>query len=551
MILDLNDGPQTRIATDVAIVGAGAAGLTVARGLVEQGLSVTILESGGLDYEAETADLNRGKSIGQDYYELEDARLRFFGGTTAIWGGRCAELDPIDFRARAWVPHSGWPIDRATLADYYRKARERLDLPVRGEPEAPIDFNAEELSFRSWRFDQRFDRFSAANSSDLLEHPRVTVVTHATVRELLLAPSGNAIESIDAVSLRGGRLQVTAEHFVLAAGGIENPRIMLASRSVAPNGVGNDRDLVGRFFMEHPHARGGRILDARAWPLLDAFRRRHTRDGTAYAHLIAPSPALQEREGLLNSSLTIAARRPAGGRQAMVMRAYASAKHKARPDRKGRMLWLTLKRTTRAVQNAIDPARPWLMNQLGMAELAIVVRAEQAPNPDSRVLLSEDRDALGMPRVNLDWKLTAQDAGSVAGLVNALDRELERKRMGRVELADWLRDPEQRWVSDPLVSMHAIGGYHHMGTTRMSANCANGVVDADCKVHGIANLHIAGSSVFPTGGWANPTLTIMALALRLADRIALLCAAGKESHNAGTSGSSCEVDAWRENSPAT
>lgn len=542
MILDLNDGPQMRIAADVAIVGAGAAGLTVARHLVEQGLSVALLESGGLDYEAETAALNRGEITGQDYYELEDARLRFFGGTTAIWGGRCAELDPIDFTARPWVPHSGWPIDHSTLADYYRQARKLLDLPTRRDPQPPIDFDADELKFRSWQFDQRFDRFSVANCRDLIEHSRVTVVTHATVRELVLARSGQAIEAIDAVSLQGGRLQVVAEHFVLAAGGIENPRILLASRSVAPNGVGNDRDLVGRFFMEHPHARGGRILDARAWPLLDAFRRRHAEDGTMYAHLVAPSAALQQREGLLNSSLTISARRPADGRQAMVMRAYATAKHKARPDRKGRMLWQTLKRTTRAVQNAIDPARPWLMSRVGMADLAIVVRAEQAPNPESRVLLSEDRDALGMPRVNLDWKLSAQDTVSVSGLVNALGRELERKGMGRVEPADWLRDPAQGWVTDPLVSMHAIGGYHHMGTTRMSADRSTGVVDANCKVHGIANLHVAGSSVFPTGGWANPTLTIMALALRLADRIALLSTAGKMNHGVGGARPSCQPD---------
>ncbi|WP_156842003.1 FAD-dependent oxidoreductase [Novosphingobium aquimarinum] len=527
MLFDLNDGPRTRLAGDVAIVGAGAAGLTLARRLVKRGLSVVLLESGGLDYEPETAALNRGDVIGHEYPELEDARLRFFGGTTAIWGGRCAELDPIDFAPRSWVPHSGWPIDHATLAAYYREAREHLGLPDWHEPSPPLDFDGAELRFRSWQFDQRFDRFSAANSRDLLDNPRVTLVTHATVRELILSPSRQAIEAIDAVSLRGGRLKVHATHFVLAAGGIETPRIMLASRSVDRRGIGNDRDLVGRFFMEHPHARGGRILDARAWPLLGAFRRRHARDRSMFAHLIAASPALQEREGLLNSSLTIAARPPAHGRQSVVMQAYASAKHKSNPDRRGRVLWRALKQTTRTMQSAVDPARPWLMNRLGLRDLAIVVRAEQAPNPDSRVVLGEDRDALGIPRVQLDWKLSELDVTSVAGLVGALRRELERKGLGRVEPADWLRDPSQGWVNDSLVSMHPIGGYHHMGTTRMATDRSAGVVDADCKVHGIANLHIAGSSVFPTGGWANPTLTIMALALRLGDRIAALSATDK------------------------
>lgn len=524
MLIDLNECPLPRISADVAIVGAGAAGLILARRLVAQRLSVVLLESGGLDYEPETAALNQGAVTGQDYYELEDARLRFLGGTTAIWGGRSAELNPIDFTARSWVPHSGWPIDHATLAGYYREARRHLDLPDRHAPKPPLDLDGEELSFHSWQFDQRFDRFAAQNCADLFENPRVTVVTHATVRELVLAASGEAIEALDVVNLRGNQLRVGARHFVLAAGGLENPRILLASRSVAPNGVGNDRDLVGRFFMEHPHARGGRILDASAWPLLAAFQRRQGADGAMYSHLIAPSPALQKREGLLNSSLTIAARRPADGRQAMAIRAYSSAKHKARPDRKGRMLWRTLKRVTRAAQNVVDPARPWLAHRLGMAELAIVVRAEQAPNPHSRVKLGNERDALGMPRIELDWRLNEQDVSSVAGLVRALGRVLAHKKLGRVELADWLEDPASGWVTDPLISMHTIGGYHHMGTTRMSSDRATGVVDAHCRVHGIANLHVAGSSVFPTGGWANPTLTIMALALRLGDRIAGLSA---------------------------
>ena len=137
------------------------------------------------------------------------------------------------------------------------------------------------------------------------------------------------------------------------------------------------------------------------------------------------------------------------------------------------------------------------------------------------MLLTKERDALGVPRVALDWRLSAIDKHSVTGLVDGLGRELKRLGMGRVERADWLDEPGELWRNDPLISSHAIGGYHHMGTTRMATDPRQGVVDADGRVHGQANLYVVGSSTFPTSSWANPTLTIAALALRTADRLSV------------------------------
>jgi choline dehydrogenase-like flavoprotein len=154
--------------------------------------------------------------------------------------------------------------------------------------------------------------------------------------------------------------------------------------------------------------------------------------------------------------------------------------------------------------------------RLGLRQTYLIIRGEQAPNPDSRVMLVNDRDRFGMPRAALDWRLSMADKDSVAAIARALDGELQRLGIGRVEPAEWLSDGRPEWPVDPTVSNHPIGGYHHMGTTRMSADPALGVVDADCRVHGYGNLYVAGSSVFPTGGWANPTLTILALVLRLA-----------------------------------
>lgn len=527
MHLDLETGAPRRLSADVAIVGAGAAGLTMTRRLIAAGLHVVLLESGGLDYEKDTADLNAGEIRGMDYYPLNEARLRFFGGTTAIWGGRIAELDPIDFERRSWVPHSGWPIGPADLAPYYAQARAAFGLPpaspspedARGSGVPLPDFSDAELRTPFWSFDEQFDRFSFTRNADLAEHPRCTIITHATVREIVAAADGGSIQRLDVSSLNGGELEVAARHFVLAAGGIENPRLLLASRSVEPAGLGNDYDQVGRYFMEHPHARGGHIAEGSVWRLLSAFAKRDV-GSMIVAPLIAAAPALQRRAGILNTSLTIAPRRPATGSESWGMRAYLRAKHGMAPNRAGRGLWKSAKRSVGWLQRWTDPARPWLLNRLGRLDVSLVVRAEQAPNPDSRVTLSAERDQIGVPRAVLDWRTSPLDVTSVSGLVDAVGRETERLGLGRVEKAAWLSDPAREWVTDPLISAHPIGGYHHMGTTRMSANPRNGVTDASGTVHGIGNLHVAGSSLFPTAGWANPTLTIVALAMRSADHIA-------------------------------
>ncbi len=524
--LEHDDVPAIQL-TEICVVGAGAAGIGVARRLLAHGHSVTLLESGGLDYEAKSADLGAGRNVGEPYYDLEDARLRFFGGTTAIWGGRCAEFDPIDFERRDWVPHSGWPISRETLEPYYQEAWRDLGFPQGAEKAETLsaagvplpDVDPERLSLRTWQFDERFNRFTFEACEDLRTHPRCTIITHATVTGIEANESA-AITHIDAKSLSGRTLRVHARYFVLAAGGLENPRLLLSSRNLMPNGLGNDRDLVGRFFMEHPHARGGRVVDGNAWALLKAFARAHRVDGRKIAALITPSAKRQAERRVLNTSMIVAGRQAADARQFIGMRAYSGLKHKTAPTRAGRSLWMLTKRAASFVQERADPLRPWLLHKMGGLDLALLVRAEQAPNPDSRVLLDTETDALGMSRIKLDWQLTDLDIESVAVLVEDFGHELERLGMGRVEVAEWLLGSGRRWTTDPLISSHPIGGYHHIGTTRMASSASEGVCDAEGRVHGIPNLYVAGSSLFPTSGWANPTLTIIALAARTGDTIA-------------------------------
>ena len=522
MIIDLESGGPELLEADVAISGAGAAGITIARHLVQRGFKVLLLESGGLDYEPKTADLNRGVNIGQDYYELENARLRFFGGTTAIWGGRCAELDRLDFERRDWVPHSGWPFSKNELRSWYSAARRLFEIPMEDNDPASHGvlhrLGQGSVEVRHWWFDNAFDRFGLAKNREFVDHPAAVVALHATVREIVPSHDLNSIDHFLIRAPSGKLHRARARSYVLAAGGLENPRILLASNGVAPNGLGNGHDLVGRFFMEHPHARGGRILRAPALQLLKAFGRKST-DGRTTAPLITLSDEAQRETGSLNSALTVAARPPAKGRQALTKKAYETIKHKTAPTDKGRSLWRSYRRLGRVVKG-LGPFVAAGRCSLGQHDLALIIRAEQAPNPDSRVQLIGETDSTGMPRISLDWRMSRQDVESVSTLVEAFGHECARAGLGHVESAEWLERGQSIWVTDPLISAHPLGGYHHMGTTRMADDPKQGVTDSWGRVHGIGNLYVAGSSLFPTGGWANPTLTIVALALRTADRIA-------------------------------
>lgn len=530
MIQDIDaTGGRIDAEADVCIVGGGCAGMALARELVGAGQRVVLLESGGMDQADEVDRFMEGELAGFPYYPLHESRLRFLGGTTNIWGGRCAYFDEIDFERRDWVAHSGWPITFDDLASYYRQAQHLIDLETVPPGDALWDlhglrrpaFDPEVITTRFWQFDTEADRFAAARNRDLLASPRLSVLLHANVTGLRATAAGDAIREATFASLSGAQGTVRAKVVVLAAGGIENPRLLLASNDVQKQGLGNDRDLVGRFFMEHAHARGARIDSDDPLALLRLLPRSYRRNGHSYAALARPADALQAREGLLNTSFTISARQHPGSDMIMSKKLFIRLKHDLRPSRSKRFLWHLLRRNVLLARERFVPWRAARRVRRGRFGLYTVIRAEQSPNPDSRITLSTERDPLGMPKPKLDWRFQAIDKHSVAGTMRALACEFERLDLGRVEPARWLCDPGQLWQTDPLISSHPIGGYHHMGTTRMGASPATGVVDGNCRVFGIQNLYVAGSSVFTTSGWANPTLTLLALSLRLADHLAV------------------------------
>ncbi len=525
MISDLaNDPLAADLSADVCIIGAGVAGQTLAMRLAKSNRKILLVESGGRDFDAQTQKLSGGENIGEDYYDLETTRLRLFGGTAAIWGGRCAELDPIDFEQRDYLPHSGWPITKADLDPYYEKAYAALGLERAGENrlwptvgrEKP-EFDASKLDTDLWCFDENGERFTNVSRGHL---DRMEILLNATLTELDVAKDGE-VRTATLQSLNGNKVTVAAKTFVLAAGAIETIRLLMAAVPNRPEGLGNETDQLGRFFMEHPHARGGEIKPKNLGQSLMVLPRALRVQGKRYAAYLRPAESFQREAGILNTSLSLAPRRHEGDKPDLMRAAKGKLKHDLPSTKFWRSTYKRLKTLTIKLREMTDP---WpsvfaMKKSRGKLGLYAVIRAEQAPNPDSRITLSEDKDALGLPLAKLDWQYSEIDKRSVRVLMETLRDEYGRLGWGEVELAPWLTDPTLDWKNDPLISSHPIGGYHHMGGTRMSATPATGVVNADCRLHASPNLYIASSSVFPTGGWANPTVTIMALAERLGDHI--------------------------------
>jgi choline dehydrogenase-like flavoprotein len=479
----------TTLEADLCIAGAGAAGMTIAMDLRASGLSVILLESGGVERDADTQRLSVGRMVGINTWDLRAMRIRALGGTTGHWAGWCRPLMSQDFEQRDYIPNSGWPIQYADLVPWYRRACETLQIgPFAWNATARAKAMGQTLLPLGAAIDQRYYQFSpptrfARVYGGVLEKAEdVRVVMQANVTDIRLESESGRVSSLKCQTLTGSTFHVHANRYVLALGGIENARVLLASRSQQPAGVANGHDVVGRYFMEHPHYYGAvALVRPTKVPLVfytripSDFKRA---DGSAVRTIGALGLAadVARREKLLNFSATF--------------------QSDSVPSKVGPL-------SQAMVQRLLVRGR----GEFRTEELS--VRAEQSPIPDSRVTLTDEFDALGMPRVALNWRIAPEDDVQMRRGLIILVSELAAAGIAR----GWVPGDASRFVW-----RQAPGG-HHMGTTRMGTDPAVSVVDANCRTHEVENLYIAGSSVFPTSGDSNPTLTIVAMAHRLADTL--------------------------------
>lgn len=507
---------------DVCIAGAGPAGIILTRELCARGVRVCLLEAGGLRPSLRGLRDLAGPHDGVPYFPLWRARARAFGGTSHYWyrpgrgwsangGLRSRPLDAWDFDLRGWVPGSGWPFGAEALAGPYRRAAEHLELHADA---FDADANVSQLAMPG--VNVTWCRFAPATAlretlPELQRNELADVVLHATV--VGIESAGGRVTKLRVAGGDGRAFDVRARQFVLAGGGIENARILLNA------GIGNEHGQVGRNFLEHVQYDLGSFTpaDPEVAAAMAGFSRHEDARGPIVAALQLEPAAQAEAEALnaVAAFLPRSARMfdPAVRSAAALVDGVLRGQGVSAPGKHVRNVLGGMPAVLGAARSRLVPGRA-----PSEPMFAVISTAEQAPNPASRVRLSRQRDRFGLPRAHVTWRLTDLDYRSARRTLEALSARFAGAGLGRLETAGPGREP----------LLEPVGCRHHIGTTRMHADSREGVVDANGRVHSMENLFVAGSSVMPTAGATTVTLTLAALAVRLADHLAGLAGAEGE-----------------------
>lgn len=571
------------IETDVCIVGAGPAGITIAREFLGQDFRVCLLETGGLEPDEAIQSLagDAGNAIGDFYPGAIYMRTRQYGGTAHQWnidmsgrqpteaqpvtshavahernlsegqqqrGVRYVPLDPIDFEKRDWVPYSGWSIRKTDLDPYYERAHQVCQAGPYNynvadwadEQAKPLPFKGDRVTNRMFQFGPR-EVFLEDYRRQLQRSENVTLYLYATVVALETDESGQTVTRARLRHLDGREFSITAKVFILAVGGLETARLLLLSNQQHPNGLGNQNDLVGRFLMDHPVVRSGMLVpqNREVFRSLNLYDTRWV-NGTMVLAKPVLTEAVMRQEHLLNTNTALFPRPgiyqfnplrtlfPQGKRyrspavdaaQSLVLAAKQKRLPARLPQQLGNILgglddvaYYWWRKKPRILHRYGLDTGGWSRvehpeKQFGCFEVFHIT--EQAPDPNNRVALGTERDRLGCPKMQIYWRWNEIDINSARRAQEIFAEELAQVGLGHLKL--------ERDRDIPHVLLPSI--HHHMGTTRMHDDPKQGVVDANCCIHGVSNVYIASSSVFPTGGYANSTLTIIALAIRVADRV--------------------------------
>lgn len=510
------DAANGTIEGSVCVVGAGAAGITLVRRLAETIPGIVLIESGGLDLDGDTQDLYSAQMLGLQYYDLTASRLRYFGGTTNHWSGFCRANDEIDYERRPSLGLPGWPLSYSDLEPYISEAAAGLGVNSNFLDPAAIlsgaDIDPSGLAERSSSILET-KIFQIAQEKEIRLGPKykdvfgasrnVRVYLNLNAVQIQLTSDGTSVDYLRCATLTGKKLTVRARLFVLCCHAIENARLLLTSNDVETRGIGSRFDHVGRYFMDHIHIAASKFVPTDAFPKIYNFAW-----GTAHsmnANIGFSDDALRQHDLLeyYGRFIPVYIEPEASSAIARAKRGFMEPGSVA-----------FLRDVATAVMNL--PEMPGVMaarRNLYFARplyFELEHRIEQSPNPNSRVVISDRRDALGSLVADLDWRLAEPDYRSYRKAQELLGAELAALGWGRLMPED---------VTPELVRSRVAGNYHNIGTTRMSSAPSDGVVDPDCRVHGVANLYVGGSSVFPSAGCSGPTMMIIGMALRMSEHL--------------------------------
>ena len=543
MIIDARSlTPDDVLETQVCIIGAGPSGITLALEFANQNFQVCLVESGGIDCDSDTQSLSEGVVVGDPYPDLKAGRRRQFGGSSHWWeaqngykeyGWRCLPFDQIDFEQRDWLPYSGWPFTKADLDPFYERAHRVCKAgPYTYKVEDWEEGKAVRLPFKSDRITSSMSQFAPRapftheHRETINESKNITTLLYANVVDIETDETSQTVTRLRIACLSNKQIWLKAKIVILATGGIENARLLLASNRQQPSGLGNQNDLVGRFFMERPILSCQLIpFDRKLFDLTDLYDIYNVK-GTPVMARIHLTEEVLRRERLLNNGTQMFPRAKPRQREAtLALRSLLAAIRNGKPSQD----WFEhLKVALKGVDYIVAAGFWGAVRKLPslrrgdwsylpyekqrFSEFEIFYQLEQAPDPNNRVLLSSQSDRLGQPKVEVHWRLNPIDIENALRVQEIWAEEFAKAGFGELQFPR---------AGEPLKFEKEVM-YHHMGTTRMHVDPKQGVVDANCQVHGISNLFIAGSSVFPTAGYANPTLTIIALSIKLADHVKTL-----------------------------
>lgn len=518
MFIDINNlSNNSVITTDICIVGAGAAGIAIAKEFQDTNLSISLVESGGLVQEKNTEELNYGENVGEHSISFYQ-RKRFFGGGTNCWGGNCAPFDDIDFEDRDYVPFAKWPISFAEIQKYYPRTQELcgLDNPNYDSSywqNVELLYKKQHIELSNQYFDTKVFQNKALRFGKEYKNifkkknSNIDVYLNATITNLELNNSGKVIDCIHASSLENKNIKIKSKYFILAAG-IENARLLLQSDNVNKKGIGNEHDTVGRYFMAHILMFTGFLIENPPYKNLDLYKL--TILGNEKQRVLSTfhlKENIQREYCLLNYAAHISKLNLLKNWQDhIIFQGEIIANEFSKLQKK---IFYSSEATKNncfldSVNNIPSKASIY----------ALGAWSEQAPSPDNRILLSSEKDRLGVRKILMKWKLNQIDKYTVAKGQELLNKEFIRSGVGKV--IPNIPDYKEKWPRD------IVRAAHYMGGTRMSNNPKEGVVDKNCKVHGIENLFIAGGSVMPTSGATMVTYNLLALAIRLADHLKLM-----------------------------
>ena len=533
---------ESQFEADVCIVGGGPAGIAVARELIGADLQVLLLESGGLGFDVVAQDANRGAVVSPEFTSaaLSNGRHRQFGGTANLWlyrtipddGRRYARSLPpeaLDLERTNGAETSGWPVDAAALTPYLARAQHVWNGAAYDYEaatwatgaESPLRDGETDLVTRVSQHGPG-DVFTFRYRDELIQAPNITVLPRTTALDFTTSRDGASVTGVDAVDGEGSPTAIRARAVVLCGGGVENARLLLASRIGSPGGPANQHDNVGRYLTDHPEFTMGAIdLDATIDATRFADYDLRWVGPTLVSNFVTLREDVKRAEGLLNVSGALVAH--GHGYGSATHRAIASilagrAQHGVRslvrdlltvgrhPDH-----LIALMRSRREGPAFREFSGGWSTSGRRLSTLEVHGASEQTPDRENRISLSREPDHYGRPRAELHWSWSADDRRNVARSVELIGRAFAEARIGQFRA--WTR-------LDSGASVRFDGLHHPMGSTRIDADPRLGVVDANLQVHGVEHLFVAGSSIFPTGhGYANPTLSVLAFAIRLGDHL--------------------------------